>query len=71
MYEGELYCGGEIAGLGSDTVVEEPGAEELAWLEELCAPHGLGPARAWRKVRSAGRLWRYDKREFSIWREAL
>jgi methylamine---glutamate N-methyltransferase subunit B len=71
MYEGELYCGGEIAGLGSDTLAEEPDAEELAWLEDLCEPHGLSPARAWQKVRSAGRLWRYDKREFSIWREAL
>ena len=71
MYEGELFCGGEIASLGSDTLVEKPGGEDLAWLEELCAPHGLGPARTWQKVRSAGKLWRYDKREFAIWREAL
>jgi glutamate synthase domain-containing protein 3 len=71
MYEGLLYCGGEVADLGSDTVVEEPAADELAWLAEQTEPHGLGPARAWRWVRSGGRLWRYDKREFAVWRAAL
>jgi len=71
MYEGELYCGGEIESLGSDTLVEQPDGEQLAWLEQLCDPHGLGPAREWQKVRSAGKLWRYDKKEFSVWREAL
>jgi methylamine---glutamate N-methyltransferase subunit B len=71
MYEGELFCGGEIADLGSDTVVEEPTADELAWLAELTEPHGLGPRHAWRKVRSGGRLWRYDKKEFAVWRAAL
>jgi hypothetical protein len=71
MYEGELFCGGAIADLGSDTVVEEPTGEELAWLAELTEPHGLAPKRAWRKVRSGGRLWRYDKKEFAVWRAAL
>ena len=71
MYEGVLYCGGRIADLGSDTLVEEPGADELAMLAALCEPYGLGPARAWTKVRSAGKLWRYDKKEFAIWKEAL
>jgi methylamine---glutamate N-methyltransferase subunit B len=71
MYEGELFCGGDIAGLGSDTVEEEPTDEDTAWLARLCAEHGLGPRRTWRKVRSAGRLWRYDKKEFSVWKEAL
>jgi glutamate synthase domain-containing protein 3 len=71
MYEGMLFCGGEIAGLGSDTLVEEPGADELAWLSETLEPFGLAPKREWRKVRSAGRLWRYDKKEFEVWKEAL
>jgi glutamate synthase domain-containing protein 3 len=71
MYEGELYCGGRIESLGSDTLVEAPDREELDWLQGLCAAHGLAPAGAWQKVRSAGRLWRYDKKEFSVWREAL
>ena len=71
MYEGELFCGGEIADLGSDTLVEEPAAEELTWLAETLEPYGLGPSREWKKVRSAGRLWRYDKKEFEVWKEAL
>lgn len=71
MYQGELFCGGEIKDLGSDTLLEEPTDEEIAWLAETLAPFGLGPKREWRKVRSAGRLWRYDKREFAVWKEAL
>jgi len=71
MYQGELFCGGEIRDLGSDTVVEEPAGEELAWIDETLAPYGLGPKREWRKVRSGGKLWRYDKKEFAVWKEAL
>jgi methylamine---glutamate N-methyltransferase subunit B len=71
MYEGVLFCGGRIAGAGSDTVLEPPSADELAWLAEQTEPHGLGPAGEWVKVRSAGRLWRYSKKEFAVWKEAL
>lgn len=71
MYQGELFCGGEIADLGSDTLLEEPSEEDLAWLADTCNPFGLGPKREWKKVRSAGRLWRYDKKEFAVWKEAL
>jgi len=71
MYQGELFCGGEIADLGSDTVVEDPSDDELGWLAETLEPFSLGPKRAWRKVRSGGRLWRYDKKEFAVWKEAL
>ena len=44
MYEGVLYCGGAIADVGSDTLVEGPDADELAMLASLTEPHGLGPA---------------------------
>jgi glutamate synthase domain-containing protein 3 len=71
MYEGELFCGGEIADLGSDTLIEEPTPEELSSLAETLEPYGLGPRNEWRKVRSAGKLWRYDKKEFAVWKEAL
>ena len=71
MYEGELFCGGEIRDLGSDTLVEEPTDEERRWLAATLAPYELAPKREWRKVRSAGRLWRYDKKEFAVWKEAL
>jgi glutamate synthase domain-containing protein 3 len=71
MYLAELFCGGDIRSLGSDTVLEEPTAEDGAWLAEALEPHGLGPKGEWKKVRSAGRLWRYDKKEFAVWKEAL
>jgi glutamate synthase domain-containing protein 3 len=71
MYLGELFCGGDIKDLGSDTLVEAPTDEELAWLADTCTPFGLGPKKEWRKVRSAGKLWRYDKKEFAVWKEAL
>lgn len=71
MYESELFCGGEIRDLGSDTLLEEPSEDELAWLSDTLAPFGLGPKREWKKVRSAGRLWRYDKKEFAVWKHAL
>src|SRR5204863_172857 len=62
MYQGELFCGGEIADPGSDTVVEEPSAEEAAWLSETLEPLSLGPKREWKKGRSGGKLWRYAKK---------
>ena len=71
MYEGLLYCAGRIDSLGSDTEQDEPDVEELAWLDGLCTEHGLTPRGAWSRVRSAGKLWRYDKKEFSVWKEAL
>ena len=71
MYQGELFCGGDVKDLGSDTVLEEATDEELAWLADTVTPFGLGPSKEWKKVRSAGKLWRYDKKEFAVWKEAL
>ena len=71
MYEGELFCGGEIADLGSDTALEEPSDDETREISEVLEPFGLGPKGEWKKVRSAGKLWRYDKKEFAVWKEAL
>ena len=71
MYEGVLYCGGEIADLGSDTLVEEPDADELAMLASLTEPHGLGPGARLDEGALGRALWRYDKREFAVWKEAL
>jgi glutamate synthase domain-containing protein 3 len=71
MYEGELFCGGDIADLGSDALLEEPGEEDLVWLKETLDPFNLEPRGEWKKVRSGGRLWRYDRKEFEIWKQAL
>ena len=73
VFRGDVgyFCGGEIADLGSDTVLEEPNEEERSWLTETLEPFSLGPKGEWRKVRSGGKLWRYDKKEFAVWKEAL
>jgi methylamine---glutamate N-methyltransferase subunit B len=71
MYRGQLFCGGEIADLGSDAILEQPDEEDLVWLEGVLDPFRLGPKRAWKKVRSGEKLWRYDRKEFAIWRHAL
>jgi glutamate synthase domain-containing protein 3 len=71
MYLGTLYCGGKIAELGADTKISEPTDEELAWLRETLTEHELESDLPWRKITSAGRLWRFDKREFDAWRHAL
>ena len=76
MYETVCYVGGEIAGLGNDTVVEAPGEEDAAWLESTLArylpPHpSRPPARAFKKVVSGRKLWNFDRREWATWREAL
>jgi glutamate synthase domain-containing protein 3 len=71
MYQGKLFCGGNIRGLGADTEVGEPDDEELAWLRSTLEGHGIDADRPWQRVVSGGRLWRFDKREFAVWREAL
>jgi glutamate synthase domain-containing protein 3 len=71
MYAGDIYVGGTIRSLGADCVEQEltPADEQL--LASLCEPHGLGPTRAWTKLGSGGKLHNFDKREFSMWREAM
>ncbi len=71
MYQGTLFCGGTIAGLGADAEVAEPSEDELGWLKALLGGHGLNHDRPWQKVTSAGRLWRFDKRDLDLWRQAL
>lgn len=71
MYLGELFCGGEVRELGSDTVLDEPTDEEVGWLETTLAPFELSPKQSWKKVRSGRKLWHYDKKEFELWKEAL
>ncbi len=72
MYEGRLFVGGHIAELGNDAVVHEPSAEEREFLSATLAQYGIAtPGRGFRKVVSGRRLWRFDKKEFDTWREAL
>jgi glutamate synthase domain-containing protein 3 len=75
MYETVCYVGGQIADLGNDTVVEEPSAVERASLEATLAHHlplGAYPdVSHFKKVVAGRKLWNFDKREWSTWREAL
>lgn len=71
MYAGDIFVGGEIRSLGSDCVEKELSIHDRAILEALCAPHGLGPKREWRKLGSGGKLHNFNKQEFAIWREAM
>ncbi|MGD9764817.1 MAG: glutamate synthase [Candidatus Binatia bacterium] len=70
MYEGRIFVGGEIAELGNDTVVQDATPEEQELLTSLLQQHGVAGPRAFRKVVSGRRLWRFDKKD-ATWREAL
>jgi glutamate synthase domain-containing protein 3 len=71
IYAGQIFVGGAIAGLGSDAVEAELTAADQAMLEELLAPHQLGPRERFRKIVSGGRLHHFDKNEIDLWKTAL
>ncbi len=71
MYEGVVFVGGQIASLGNDAVIEEPTAEERAWLHELLVTHRVPGPTAFRKVVSGRKLWNFDRRELEVWKAAL
>jgi glutamate synthase domain-containing protein 3 len=71
MYEGIIFVGGTIAALGNDAVIEEPTAEELALLRDLCATYQLPAPATFKKVVSGRKLWNFDRKELDIWKTAL
>jgi glutamate synthase domain-containing protein 3 len=72
MYEGRIFIGGHVAELGNDAVTQEPTAEDRDFLAANLARHGItGDAQRFRKIVAGRRLWRFDKKEFATWREAL
>ena len=71
MYEGVVYVGGEIAELGSDAVVSEASAGELAEIHAALARHGVKGPAAFRKVVSGRKLWNYDKKDMETWKAAF
>jgi hypothetical protein len=70
MYEAVVYVGGRIGDLGNDAVVQEPASEDLTFLRETVAAHGLDADRDWKKIVAGRKLWNFDKSE-ALWREAL
>jgi len=74
MYETACFVGGEIAGLGTDTVVEQPSADEMTWLDFVLSQHLPANKRRgadFKKVVTGRKLWNFDKREWKVWQEAL
>jgi methylamine---glutamate N-methyltransferase subunit B len=71
MYEGRIFVGGSIAELGNDAVIQELTPEERDFLSSTLPQYGITSAGAFQKVIAGRRLWRFDKKEFATWREAL
>jgi glutamate synthase domain-containing protein 3 len=75
MYETICYVGGEIRELGNDAVLETPSIEDQAMLTSTLAsylPANSYPAIGnFKKVVAGRKLWNFDKRDWSTWREAL
>lgn len=71
MYEGVIFVGGQIANLGNDAVIEEPTAEDRAWINELLVTYRMSGPTAFRKVVSGRKLWNFDRRELEVWKAAL
>lgn len=66
MYDGVIYIGGEIEGLGVDAVDAEMSDLECAWIERKLALYGLeapNGAANMRKIESGKQLWNYDSLE--------
>ena len=71
MYEGVIFIGGEIGSLGNDAVIEEPTADERAFVESSLKRYGIAGPSSFRKVVSGRRLWNFEKKELGVWKEAL
>jgi glutamate synthase domain-containing protein 3 len=71
MYEGVVFVGGKIEALGNDAVIEEPTAEDTAWIKETLARYQLPGPTAFRKVVSGRKLWNFDKKDLEVWKAAL
>jgi glutamate synthase domain-containing protein 3 len=66
MYDGTIYVGGKIAGLGVDAVAAELTELETQWLERKLKMYGLAAPRGVKNLQkiAAGRqLWNYDNLE--------
>jgi glutamate synthase domain-containing protein 3 len=71
MYEGVVFVGGKIAALGNDAIIEEPTAEDRAWLSDLLQKYDLPKPTSFRKIVSGRKLWNFDKKDLEVWKAAL
>jgi formylmethanofuran dehydrogenase subunit C len=68
LWGGTVWVAGSISGLGVDAKVVEPGAAEVAEVEQLLAGYGLaGGAHDWKAIVSAQKLWHFQSRNASQW----
>jgi len=66
MYDGTIYVGGKIAGLGVDAVIGEMTDLDVQWLTRKLAIYGLeapGGVENMTKIVSGKQLWNYDNLE--------
>jgi glutamate synthase domain-containing protein 3 len=78
MYATVCYVGGKIAGLGTDTVIEELSASDIEFLDatlERYLPSEIRKtkpsSKAYKKIVSGRKLWNFNKGDQAIWQEAL
>jgi glutamate synthase domain-containing protein 3 len=68
LWGGVVWVAGAIRGLGVDAKVVEPAAEQVEAMERLLAPLGLAdPARDWKTIVSAQKLWHFQSRDARQW----
>ena len=71
IYEGRIFVGGSIAELGNDAVIQELTPEDHDFLASTLTQYGIASPTSFKKIVAGRRLWRFDKKEFATWREAL
>ncbi len=68
LWEGEIWVGGKIRGLGVDARVEEPPDEDVAEVRELLSSLNVDDGgRPWKRIVSGQALWHFKSREAQQW----
>jgi glutamate synthase domain-containing protein 3 len=74
MYETVCFVGGRVAELGNDAIMAPLTAEDATFLATALARYLNAPPPdpySFKKVVAGRKLWNFDQREWTIWREAL
>jgi methylamine---glutamate N-methyltransferase subunit B len=69
LWGGEVWVAGTIGGLGVDTKVLEPSADEVASVAELLGSVGIDGAGSsdWKRIVSGQALWHFSSRDSGQW----
>jgi methylamine---glutamate N-methyltransferase subunit B len=77
MYATTCYVGGTIGDLGTDAVQEPLNEQDLRFLESALEEHlsplgkAVGDVGRFKKIVAGRKLWKFDKKDWTMWREAL